>query len=288
MRRAHDFGDAESLALDADRLGFEDEPPAIRGGQEQEDARRSSQGEDRKASQPRRDKPVRDLRKVALLVLIGWLLAAMAALFFWQRFVGLQPIPAAAKGTEPAMATMGAVPPAQPSLRAEAAAPPPLARLETQQASMPAARSQPAVLAPQAAKLGGHGGQAASAPAAKAMPTHRPDGERVLFSKPARMEDSLEAKVARLEKEVKALSDRSRAASPHQAGAGGVGKKPRASRDVSKVVGMSSTSVWVRRANGAMAELQVGDRFKNDEVIQRIDQQAQTVETDRGHYKVGF
>ncbi|AOZ52582.1 hypothetical protein BKX93_22925 [Chromobacterium vaccinii] len=94
----------------------------------------------------------------------------------------------------------------------------------------------------------------------------------------------MEAKVARLELEVKELAARSRPASPRKAAIGGHGQK---ARDVS-VLGMSSTSVWVTQPDGRAAELQVGDRFRNGEVIQRIDQQAQVIETDHGRYKVNL
>lgn len=278
MSGMHDFGDAESLALDREEPDFADERSAARDAWRQSLPHQDFKMEERPAHPLQGGKPKRDIRRVAVLALIAWLVLTLLGLLLWQKFLSPQPIveplaAAAAPVSRPAMpaprqnaAKIGAA-----SAAAGRAAPPMLATRTNASAPFAAQQSATAPDAP------------ASAPSGRksAAPALDP---RAINQKSAPPEETLAAKVARLEAEVKALTARSRPESAHKPVAAGHGRK---ARDLS-VLGMSSTSVWVTQPDGRATELQVGDRFRNGEVIQRIDQQAQVIETDHGRYKVNL
>ncbi|UTH74124.1 hypothetical protein [Chromobacterium sp. IIBBL 290-4] len=224
------------------------EPPMAEMGGRVEEAAR-------KQAEPHR--PKRDYRKIILLVLIAWLSLAAAGLFLWQKFSGYPPLPLEA----------AAKPPVSIVLDKRAPAP---------QASMPAAA--PALQAHPA--NAGASAKPVMASAPQSLAARQPAVVSQAARKPGADLERLEDRVAKLEQELHALSGRGHGrARP---------SKPQAAHDAGKVVGMSSTSVWVRKAGGEMIELRVGDRFRGSEVIQRIDQQAQLIETDRGSYKAGL
>lgn len=147
--------------------------------------------------------------------------------------------------------------------------------------SAPSVGSQPAQLAPSAKAITPD----SAAPSAAASPAPAP----APAAKAPASDESLEAKVERLEREVRSLKALAKSgAQGVRSAKDGQQKKVADGASAHKVVGMSAASVWVKQANGKTTELKVGDHFKNGEVIQSIDQQAQVVETDRGRYKVSF
>lgn len=227
------------------------EPPMVEAGGHVEE-RAGKQAE------PRR--PARDYRKMVLLVLIAWLSLAAAGLFLWQKFSGYPPLPVEAEAKPlVSIAPDKRGPAPQASMPAAA----PALQLRPANAGVSAKPVMASASAPQSLA-------ATQAPVAISRPALKPVADM------ARLED----RVAKLEQEIKTLSGRGHAQARTP--------KPQAAHDAGKVVGMSSTSVWVRKAGGEMVELRVGDRFRGSEVIQRIDQQAQLIETDRGSYKAGL
>ena len=320
MSGAHDFGDAESLALDEDRLSFEDEPPVARnaGRPAAAAAHQDLKFDDEAMDAPPAAAPKKDTKRIALLVLIGGVVAVMLTKPLWQKMLTTQPI------EEPAQTAMQPVEqakpmamsqPALPTHQASAAsfgsaAPQPAALPQAQPQSPPPALLQPgantaapspSLLQPQADAATGAGAQepALLEPSAKKTalsrePAARGDADasqpKAAQAKDAAQPETMEAKVARLEKEVKTLRERNRQMAARGAGQARAQKShgDGGKEAGSKVLGMSSTSVWVKKPNGGTAELRVGDHFRNGEVIQSIDQQAQVVETDRGRYKVSF
>ncbi|WP_434627744.1 hypothetical protein [Chromobacterium sp. CV08] len=303
MNGVHDFGDAESLALDDDRLGFEDEPPVARSAAKPAAAasHQELKFEDESDEPPAAEAPKRNAQRIALLVLIGGVVLVMLGKPIVQKFFMPQPIPdtgqaAPMQSMEAARPLPSAQQQLQPAVAAPAVVQPPpqAAPVTLSPATTPAAASplaaeasapekEPALLAPSAGK---------SALGGKAVAAERAADGDASQPKAAAPEETMEAKVARLEKEVKTLTARNRQLSAAKSSRSGhaerAQQKTRGGDGASKVLGMSATSVWVRKANGSAAELRVGDHFKNGEVIQSIDQQAQVVETDRGRYKVSF
>ncbi|OHX10190.1 hypothetical protein BI347_20495 [Chromobacterium sphagni] len=309
MSGAHDFGDAESLALDEDRLSFEDEPPVARNASRvaAASAHQDLKFDDEPMDSPQPAPPKRDTKRIALLVLIGGVVLVMLTKPLWQKALSPQPIEESAQS--PAMRSIEPIKPAAMTTPAQPAHPVSVASFGAGAASQPAApaQSQPTLLtsggsaapspliAPQADAAAESPEPALLAPSAKktALSREQPavSGDADASQpKAAAPEETLEAKVARLEKEVKTLRARNRQFAQAKGSGSGHAQKARADGGSggSKVLGMSSTSVWVKKANGGTAELRVGDHFRNGEVIQSIDQQSQVVETDRGRYKVSF
>lgn len=272
MSGMHDFGDAESLALDREGPGFADERAMARDAWRQPPPLQDFGMEEKPGNALTEERPKRDLRRVAALALIAWLVLILLGMLLWQKFVSPQPI------AEPLIsASRQTGPPTMPAPRRIAAKAGGASEAGGRTA-LPALGARTPASGPLPAR------QSATQPDAPASaPASRPDAP-IVSAKPMPAGETLEAKVARLELEVKELAARSRPASPRKAAIGGHGQK---ARDVS-VLGMSSTSVWVTQPDGRAAELQVGDRFRNGEVIQRIDQQAQVIETDHGRYKVNL
>ncbi|MBW7568735.1 hypothetical protein KIF53_17510 [Chromobacterium subtsugae] len=317
MSGAHDFGDAESLALDEDRLSFEDEPPVARNASRTmaAPAHQDLKFDDEPMDSPPAAQPKKDAKRIALLALIGGVVVVMLTKPLWQKVLNPPPVedpaPTAMRPMDPvkpmvntppaqlthqaAPASLGSASVAQPPSAAAPSQPPALLQPGAnpgQAAASPSplqpdaaadAAAEPALLAPSAKKTALSREPAAGGDADASQP-------KAAQAKEAAQPESLEAKVARLEKEVKTLRERNRQMASRGAGQA---RAPKAHGDGgkdagSKVLGMSSTSVWVKKSNGGTAELRVGDHFRNGEVIQSIDQQAQVVETDRGRYKVSF
>ncbi|UDM18840.1 hypothetical protein [Vogesella sp. XCS3] len=312
-----------------DKPGEGVEPPAARGSQRRiepnDDLRFDEPGDSLDVAQPHH--PKRNITRVVMLALISLIAVGMVGNSVWHKYLAPQPIPeTAAPSFQPINHALDKKPAAsapqseaigdlggggvvggvdsgtaqnQPTPQAlVSSAPQP-----TQPASAPlqlkaqAPLSSPAPMAIQQPKFAPSvGGQLAHlAPSAKAItpaPAATSAGTspaRVPAAKMSASEESLEAKVERLEREVRSLKALAKSgAQGVRAAKDGQQKKVADGASAHRVVGMSAASVWVTQANGKTAELKVGDRFKNGEVIQSIDQQAQIVETDRGRYKVSF
>ncbi|MGC0153493.1 hypothetical protein ACPRNU_13605 [Chromobacterium vaccinii] len=304
MNGVHDFGDAESLALDDDRLGFEDEPPVARSAAKPASAasHQELKFEDESDETFATEAPKRNTQRIVLLVLIGGVVLVMLGKPIAQKFFMTQPIPDTGQAAPmQAMEPARPLPTAQQQLQPPAAAAPALVQpAQAAPTTLSPATTAPATASPLVVEASApEKEQALLAPSAgkaalggKAVAVERPADGDASQPKAAAPEETMEAKVARLEKEVKTLTARNRQLSAAKSTRSGhaerAQQKTRGGDGASKVLGMSATSVWVRKANGSAAELRVGDHFKNGEVIQSIDQQAQVVETDRGRYKVSF
>lgn len=323
-----DFGEAERLALDGgDQPGEGMEPPAARGSQRRatpsDDLKFDEPGESLDVGQP--PQPKRNVTRIVMLALISLTAVGMVGNSVWHKHLAPQPIPESATPSfqpvnhapdkKPATsapqseaigdlggggvvggmdsgtaqkqpAPQALVSPApQPTqsvsaplqLKAQAPLSSPAPMAIQQPKTVPSADGRPAQLAPSTKAIT----PASTVPSAEASPAP--------VAKAPAPEESLEAKVERLEREVRSLKALAKAGvQGARVVKGGQQKKVADGASAQKVVGMSAASVWVKQANGKTAELKVGDHFKNGEVIQSIDQQAQVVETDRGRYKVSF
>ncbi|AXE32465.1 hypothetical protein DK842_22640 [Chromobacterium phragmitis] len=313
--RDQNFGDAESLALDDMLHSGSEEPPAARGAQRHlahEEVLSFDEAEEQldPSHTPHKQNNV---QRIALLALIGCAAAAMVGHSLWQKFAAASPADAPAATefqaiahpsvskteTSPPSHEINAVAPAKETMASDGA-------MQAQPAPPAQTISMPQILPPSAKPLAQREtGQSASMPTqtaaqaeqSKAQPDSNTSQSSPTLSGSAQtareassgQAESPEEKIARLEKEISRLRAASRP-KPHgsQTAKNVRPKKAEEQPGTSKVLGMSATSVWVRQKNGKALELKVGDRFKNGEVIQRIDQQTQVVETDRNRYQVNF